>query len=381
MTSAFRTRRAVLAILVAAVGTFSACGDETATSTGDARRELQEAIDRTLAAESLHVQVSQSMGGDGDESAGRTSIDFNAPDRFRSVSTADGSDNAESIVIGDRIYFSDFARPGYFMSSRQPEGQSPAENLLAPLEAIRDEDDVRVQGEEYVVRFGDPAATATLRIRDGYVVRLRLQADAGDEELDAVYELSQFGSAAEVAAPPPDRVTDAPITPECPEDGELPEGVLACTGGDFEEPREVDLPTPSEPVDSTLQFRLVRSATGLGCAPRETNPPAGDALSMQDSDGVCLDLSATELEVSRVQSLRATTTDGEDVALNITLHSGDAGRFDEIAEQYLGQQLALVILGRVVSAPTIQATGFEGQLQISGFSMEDAARIKAALTA
>ena len=361
------------------VGTLSACGDETATSTtGDARRELQEAIDRTLAAESLHVEVSQSLGADGGETAGRTSIDFNAPDRIRSVSTG-GSDSTESIVIGDTIYFSDFERPGHFMSSRHPDGQSPAQNLLAPLESIHDEEDVRVEGEEYVVRFGDPAATATLRVRDGYVVRLRLQAGAGDEELDAVYEFSQFGSAAEVAVPPPDRVTEAPITPECPEDGELPEGVLICTGGDFQEPREVDLPAPAEPVDSTLQFRPVRSAAGSGCAPQETNPPAGEAVSMQDSDGVCLDLSATELEVSRVESLRATTTDGEDVALDITLRSEDARRFDEVAEENLGQQLALVILGRVVSAPTIQATEFEGQLQISGLSMDDAAQIKAAL--
>lgn len=365
--------------MLAALALFAACGDESTTSTSDARSELRAAIDKTLAAESLHIEVSQSMGADGDEPAGRTSIDFNAPDRIRSVSTADGSDSTASIVIGDSIYFSDFERPGHFMSSRHPEGQSPAENLLAPLEAIRTEDEVRVEGEEYVVRFGDPAATATLRIRDGFVVRLRLQAGAGDEALDAVYEFSQFGSAAEVAAPPPDRVTEAPITPECPEDGELPEGVLVCTGGDIQEPREVDLPAPAEPVDSTLQFRPVRSAAGSGCAPRETNPPAGDAVSMQDSDGGCLNLAATELEVSRVESLRATTTGGEDVTLEIVLRADDARRFDQVAEEYLGRQLALVILGRVVSAPTIQATGFEGQLQISGLSMDDAAQIKAAL--
>ena len=188
----------------------------------------------------MHVEISP---GAGDDSSWRTSIDINAPDRIRSVSTSDGLESNESMVIGDTIYFSDVERPGYFTSFDRPDTQSAAEDLMALLEAIRDSDDVQVDGNAFVVRLGsEPSTSVTLRIDEVYLVSLRLPAGVDQEFLETLYEFSEFGSAPEVVAPPADRVTEAPITPECLDDGELPEGARLCTGGNLEDPQDVDLP-------------------------------------------------------------------------------------------------------------------------------------------
>lgn len=364
-----RHMRRVAAIL-ACTALLGACGDGTETSVSDATSELNAAIDRTLQVESLHIEMSSTAP----DAGGTASVDYNAPDRIRTVS----EDGTESIVIGDTVYFSDFAEPGRFLSTTRP-GASPARNLFVLLEAVQDAESIEVEGEEFVASLGDKAGTARLRVRDGYVVRLRLQSGSGDERIDVTHGFSRFGSAAEVAAPPPEQVSEAPTTPECPEDGEVPEGVLACSGGDMSEPEDVDLPAPSEPSDSTLQFRPVRSDAPAGCAASEDNPPAESAAVLADSEGQCLDLEAAGLEIEGVEELHA-TRQGEDIMLSIKLSAADARRFDEIAEANLGERLALVTFGRVVSAPTIQATEFDGQLAISGLSMDEAARVNAALT-
>ena len=94
--------------------------------------------------------------------------------------------------------------------------------------------------------------------------------------VEVLYELSRFGSATEVVAPPPERVTEAPTTPECPSNDMLPEGLLVCTGGSTPEPEEIELPRLGEGIESTLQFRPVRAERGTECTDRATNPPAGE---------------------------------------------------------------------------------------------------------
>jgi len=336
----------------------------------DASSQLRAALDKTLEADSLHIELSSEASDTG----GGASIDYNAPDRMRTVS----EDGTESIIVGDTLYFSDFERPDHFLSSKRA-GSASAENLLIFLRVVREAERVEMDGDEFVATLGRDTGTARVLVRDEYVVRLRLQSGSGDERTDATYELSRFGSADEVAAPAPDSVSEAPTTPACPENGEIPEGVFFCSGGNLVEPGEIQLPEPSKPVESTLQFRPVRGDAPDGCSARDGNPDAPAPAMLPDSDGNCLDLEAAGLEVNRVTGLHA-IKQGDDISLNLALNDADARRFDQIAEEHLGDRLALVIFGRVVSAPTIHATEFEGQLTISGLTTDEAARVKAALT-
>lgn len=59
----------------------------------------------------------------------------------------------------------------------------------------------------------------------------------------------------------------------------------------------------------------------------------------------------------------------------------DAGSFDRMAEANLGKQVAIVMFRRVISAPTINAIEFNGGMQISGISLEQASLLKASLVA
>lgn len=60
-------------------------------------------------------------------------------------------------------------------------------------------------------------------------------------------------------------------------------------------------------------------------------------------------------------------------AVDITFKPDGAKRFDEIAKKFFGRQLAIVLDGEIISAPTIQATEFKGKAQITGdFTSEEA---------
>ena len=55
-----------------------------------------------------------------------------------------------------------------------------------------------------------------------------------------------------------------------------------------------------------------------------------------------------------------------EIVVNLQLKDTGARQFDEYAADHFGDQFAIVLDGEVVSAPTIQATRFGGQAQISG---------------
>lgn len=66
--------------------------------------------------------------------------------------------------------------------------------------------------------------------------------------------------------------------------------------------------------------------------------------------------------------------------INIEFTSKGSKQFDEVAKEYYQQQLAIIIDGTVMSAPTIQATEFYGRAEIVGeFSLEEAKQLASVL--
>jgi preprotein translocase subunit SecD len=68
------------------------------------------------------------------------------------------------------------------------------------------------------------------------------------------------------------------------------------------------------------------------------------------------------------------------VELDFTLDPADAASFDQLAQANYGRQVALVMFGQVLSAPTIHATSFGGRGQITDLTLDQAARAAGALT-
>jgi preprotein translocase subunit SecD len=66
--------------------------------------------------------------------------------------------------------------------------------------------------------------------------------------------------------------------------------------------------------------------------------------------------------------------------INLTFTPDAAPKFDAAAAQVLGRQLAVVVDGRVLSAPSMMSSHFNGQAQITGtFTKDEAEALAAAL--
>lgn len=72
--------------------------------------------------------------------------------------------------------------------------------------------------------------------------------------------------------------------------------------------------------------------------------------------------------------------DQQGYGVNLQLDSEGARRFDEVAAQHVNEQLAILLDGEVISAPTLQTTHFGGRAQISGnFSEKEARELASSL--
>lgn len=72
--------------------------------------------------------------------------------------------------------------------------------------------------------------------------------------------------------------------------------------------------------------------------------------------------------------------DDQEVMIMLKLTDRGAKRFDDLAEAHLGDRIAILVRGKVVSAPVVRERKFGGNLQIAGsFSKEEAVTLIAAL--
>lgn len=135
----------------------------------------------------------------------------------------------------------------------------------------------------------------------------------------------------------------------------------------------------AEPVDLS---RVVGSApsgapTPVPTAPPSTNPPpSGAAPSLAtDAEGVQYLLAEPFLRIDRLESSRVELEPtGSRWVINIELSEEDGQVFGEWTRDHVGEQVALVVDGEVVFAPTIQSAIAGGEIQIAGDYSQDEAR-------
>jgi hypothetical protein len=123
---------------------------------------------------------------------------------------------------------------------------------------------------------------------------------------------------------------------------------------------------------------------------QEAPPPCGaltagtDEVVVADpSDGApssCLRLGPAAIDATAIENAEIVATgsaDRFDVAVQL---DADGSRvLDELAQERLGERLALLVRGRLVSAPTIQATEFAGAVGVSNLTRDEAVDLVAAV--
>lgn len=376
----------VAAVCVLLVG--AGCSDKGAGGDTAARTELRTAVDKTLAADSFHVEARGDIEDDTRPETSRSlvSSDYNAPDRLRTRTVTIGgpaSFSVEIIDIGTDSFMAHGLGPS--LGERKYEhrpapsdsDQAGVERVLRPLRMARSAKTVERDGDVYVVEPG-PGVRLRVSLAGGYVVRVVMrfapqtaEGTGGISTPGTTMELtySKFDRAEKVEPPPADQVVagsaDSNTSPSSPD------------------PRAsgpVALPPPTPGRTSTLQFRGVNALAESGCTGGTANPPAGDPAKLVYSEDTCYDLAPAGLEVRRVESFTAEYDSSGVLAVFITVGDDDADAFDRMAETYFQRQIAIVAFGRVLSAPTVQQREFRGEMVVSGLSRQDAADLKASLT-
>lgn len=376
-------RLAAVCVLLVGAG----CSDEDAGRDTAARTELRTAVDRTLAADSFHVEARGDLEDDTRPVTSRSlvSMDYNAPDRLRTRTVMIGgpaAPAAEVIAIGTDSYMAYGLGPS--LGERRYEqraapsdsDQAGAERVLRPLRMARSAKTVERDGDVYIVEPG-PGIRLRVSLAGGYVVRVVMTFEPQTAEgtgtnstarttMELTY--SNFDRAERVEPPPADQV------------------VAAGTGTDTAPPStapgasgRVALPPPTPGRISTLQFRGVNGLAEADCAGGAANPPAGDPAKLVYDEDTCYDLAPASLEVRQVESFIAEDDPIGELVVEITIGDDDAEAFDRMAETYFQRQIAIVAFGRVLSAPTVQQREFRGEMSVSGLSLQDAADLKASL--
>lgn len=125
---------------------------------------------------------------------------------------------------------------------------------------------------------------------------------------------------------------------------------------------------------STLQVRPVLGE-GEGCDDHDVNPAPEDDANLQTMAGECLTVGAAALVVEQADARRDASTS----SVLLTLSDEDSDSFNAVAANSVGERLALVMFGTILSAPTVQQESYDGDLQLSELPSDFAERVVASL--
>jgi preprotein translocase subunit SecD len=155
---------------------------------------------------------------------------------------------------------------------------------------------------------------------------------------------------------------------ESPESAE-PTGSADPDEGPVDLPEQVDL----SPVVGSAPSG---APTPVPTAPSTNPPPSGAAPSFAtDAEGVQYLLAEPFLRIRRLESSRVELEPtGSRWVINIELSEEDGQVFGQWTRDHVGEQVALVVDGEVIFAPTIQSAIAGGEIQISGDYSQDEAR-------
>lgn len=140
----------MLGVLALAV---SACGETDPNAAGSsAAQELSQAAAATIEVKSLRAEVSGSTNAQDED--GRSTIDYQAPDRLRSVNHS-SLGITEMVTIGSTAYVSILDKPGFFNKRPASSGKEAAQSFFVVLKVLGDAREVQRNNDTF--RFAIPA--------------------------------------------------------------------------------------------------------------------------------------------------------------------------------------------------------------------------------
>jgi SecDF, P1 head subdomain len=150
---------------------------------------------------------------------------------------------------------------------------------------------------------------------------------------------------------------------------------LALAGSPGQSPSVLTGPTLPVSLRTPIQFRQVASISGHSCRPGSPGLPGPSANSNANPNGsgtACYQFTHQGMTVTVLRSARVIQAGRGQYVLNIRFTTADAGRFAALTRKLFGQptprcQLAIIVGGRVISSPTVEAPMTTGQAQIDGF--------------
>jgi hypothetical protein len=397
---------------LAALAVTAGCGGAAVSAgAGSARDDLRQAAEAALSSKSFvqHRRIAgEPQGG------GEATIVYQAPDRAR---TTDESGRVDTIAVGRTVYWtpSMLSKPvapvpaggsadttwppavgpagsgafptlpdGGFWRSVVPASSPPfAAGVLAELRLVAAATHVDRAGSTYHYRTGTgrEAVSGDAHIAAGRIADFTfVMADPAFKHMVVTFRIDGYDAAEPVDAPPAGKVVDLPAMEPCRPDGQPAPNLAICdaSGLDSPEEREVTLPPPTITKPSPLQLRPVRVVRPGTCGPLPENPAADRPASLAGPDG-CYDLGPAVLTVRRAGADPQPQPDG--VAVLLDLNAADTAILTGVLGDNLGKQVAMVMFGRVQSAPTVHNPGqSDGRIAVSGVDPQTAANIIRALS-
>lgn len=274
--------------------------------------------------------------------------------------------------------------PGMWWRTEVPASQpSVVEGYLAEIRFLADATDVKRSGSSfrYQVGSGREAVSGDVHVERGRVIEFTFViADPAWKDGGKKVRIDTFDEAPPVEPPPADKVVDMPLPEPCGPDGFPRPGQLSCqpTDGNPLE-RKVSLPAPSITGPSSLQLRPVRSVGAGSCPTAAENPAADQPARLTGRDGSCYDLGPASLTISRAEG-RTEPFPGGKVDAVLTLQPADHAALRRLVAGLVGRQVAMVMFGRVQSAPTIHdPEAAEATIVVSELDPQTAADVISAL--
>ena len=202
------------------------------------------------------------------------------------------------------------------------------------------------------------------RIRLTNSTRAEVQDSVPAETNVETLEFFDFGVHVNIQPPPVDQVTEQTSPPPC-----TSTNGSAATGSDLGFCSDLSGPVPSTTVPnlprptvggpSALQFRPVESVRQGQCSGPAADPADAQPATLPGADGTCYDLGASALTIAHAGTVVETDV-ANLLGVELTLNQPDSAALDRLASANLEHQVAIVMFGRVLSAPTIQAAQFNG---------------------
>jgi hypothetical protein len=307
-------------------------------------------------------------------------VHYQAPDRYEAISGTSKGMRPTEVVADGVAYASLPSDPDHFQAFPGRLAVQSVEGFLLPLRDLAQASSVRHTGNHYQVSFPPRPPTSASTI-DATVANGRVPSFAVDYSLQGKrYEIrfvfSALNSSPPVAAPPARLIVATPPTSQPPPPCRPGQSSSASCTPQF---HPATLPAVG-PVHSTMQFRPVLNDQAVGCGSASgQNPDPSATVSLPGPQpGTCLGVGPSTLTISHAQTTATQDQSGQ-VQVDFTLDPGDAAGFDHLAQANYQRQVAVVMFGQILEAPTINAQSFGGHGQITGLTVDQAARAKAAL--